>query len=317
VTELLADIGGTHARIAQADVVAPEKYAVAGFDAIEAVIARYCREKSLEEKGTIRIATAANPGADGLWRFTNNPGMVIDPAALKEAGWELALLADDFVASAHGVPALPKEKRIALRQGTPMPGAPYALLGPGTGLGLAYMIKLPGKNGGGWHVQQTFGGHMLAAAATEEQREILDIVADLKADGTIPVPEDVASGRGLPLLYKAVCRRDGAALLLDSAAGILGLPGDAQARKTLRLFHEFLGLFAHHVLVTGHAYGGLYLDGGVIHGLRRSGLFDFAQFEKFMQIRAVPTVREAVAATPVWLVDDPYVALRGLMEMAR
>jgi hypothetical protein len=34
-----------------------------------------------------------------------------------------------------------------------------------------------------------------------------------------------------------------------------------------------------------------------------------------MEQNLAPVVKDAVANTPIWMVDDPYVALRGLLLM--
>lgn len=311
---VLADIGGTHARFAIAASDGPqnpEKLAVAAFDTPLAALADYAGRHRLAG-GSLRIATAANPGDDGLWRFTNNPGWVIDRAAFDAAGWTIDVLADDFMASAYGVLALPPARKIQLRPGTAAPGLSQAVLGPGTGLGLAYIQALPG---GGTHVQQTFGGHMLATTLTDEQYVIAKLVRRLKPGGTPVVPEDVASGRGLPLLYRAVCVYHGHDPVHDGLAAMLAAADAPMVRATLRLFHEYLGLFAHNAVVTGHAYGGLYLDGGIIPALRAADLFDFPAFEQFLCLDMAPVVKAGLDEMPVWLIDDPYTALHGLMRM--
>jgi glucokinase len=68
-------------------------------------------------------------------------------------------------------------------------------------------------------------------------------------------------------------------------------------------------------VIAGHGFGGLYLDGGVMHRLHERGLFDFAAFEKFLVLPAAPVVRDALAAVPARLVTDPYVALKGLAAL--
>ena len=306
MTALLTDIGGTHMRIARdADGVltAPEKFAVADFPSLPAILDRYCAVHDLTPGGTVRIATAANPWPDGMWHFTNNETITLDPAAFTRAGWAVAALTDDFLASAHGIG---DAATATLRAGEVRTDAPSVLLGPGTGLGLAYLVPTPG----GRHVQQTFGGHMLATAATAEQRQVLDAIAALRG-AAVAVPEDVASGRGLATLQGAVRDLRGESgqdmtltQLMQSDAPV--------AQDTLRLFHEFLGLFAHHAILTLHAFGGLYLDGGVLQALRRHGKFDFAGFVRYLDLDVAPVVRAALAATPIHAVADPYIALRGL-----
>jgi len=182
-------------------------------------------------------------------------------------------------------------------------------LGPGTGLGLAYVIPVAR---GGWHVQETFGGHMVAASLNDEQAAI---IATLRADGHAVVYEDLASGRGLPALYRAVCKAAKTKPIYGDTAEIFENAKDKHVRTTLRLFHEFLGLFAHNAAVTGHAFGGLYLDGGVIQKIYEGGLFDSDAFVRGLIPECVPVVKKALQDVPVYLVNDPFIALRGLAEL--
>ncbi|MBI4031171.1 MAG: glucokinase [Proteobacteria bacterium] len=311
---VLADIGGTHARFAilgKGKIENPEKLAVADFKSFPAALNHYC-----PRPGDLLIATAAQPdGQNGRWRFLNNGKWVIDPAQLKKAGWGARLIVNDFAASARGAVALRGKNLIAVRKGVAGKGDSRAVIGPGTGLGLAYAVPC-GK--GGWRVQETMGGHMAAAAVTEEQSGIMALMSRIYGDGRTLVYEDLASGRALPFLYRAVCEFRGCRPKLRSAEDLLAKAKDSSdAKETLRLFHEFLGLFAHNAVVTGHAFGGLYIDGGVTQKLYASGLFDFRRFAAFMELAVAPAVRKRLRQTPVYIVNNPFIALRGLAEMAK
>jgi glucokinase len=312
---LLADIGGTHVRFAFEDetgsIQTPLKFSVTDFDTPAQALTHYCEQAGIESGGPVLIATAARPDEKGKWQFYNQNRWVIDGKSLQEAGWSLELIVNDFAASARGAVSLPDDLKEVLKTGTPDPEGACAIIGPGTGLGLAYAMP----QGNTWHIRESAGAHMLAAAATDEQYLFLGLVNSMKGDGTIIVPEDVASGRGLPMLYKAVCVYGGYEPKERSVEELLENAEDQNVKQTLRLFHEFLGLFAHNVIVTGHACGGLYLDGGMVQRLREQDLFDFDTFEKFMVLKPVPSVKRMLKAVPVYVVTDPYVSLRGLMEM--
>lgn len=315
---VLADIGGTHARFAlkneDGTISTQKKYSATDFDTAEQALAHYCDDTGIEPGGgDLLIATAAQPDETGQWRFYNQNPWVIDEESLGQAGWSPVLIVNDFAASARGAISLPDDLKDVLKPGNPRPEATCAVIGPGTGLGLAYARS----QGGQWHIQESFGGHMLAAAFTDEQRMFLGLIRRLKGNNTIIVPEDVASGRALPSLYRAVCLYSGREPLYETVEELLDHQDFKDVKQTLRLFHEFLGLFAHNVVVTGHAYGDLYLDGGLIQRLRERELFDFKTFEKFMILNPVPAVKHMLESVPVFAVTDPYVALRGLVEMQK
>lgn len=307
---ILIDIGGTHARFASLEngaIVNPQRLPVAEFLDFESALQSYCKAPS-----TLLIATAAHPDEKGIWRFVNNNKWIIDPETLRKAGWDVKTIINDFAGSAWG--ALADDSLVVLREGRADPKAPRAIIGPGTGLGLAYMIPLPG---GKWHVQQTMGAHMAAAAPTDEQCAVMKLVQGIHGAGHVVTYEDVASGRALPVLYKAVCMKNGTRAVFTDAKSLLLNAEDADVKQTLRLFHEFLGLFAHNIVVTGHAYGGLYVDGGITHRLDEAGLFDFPTFATFMAPAVTTVVRQRLESTPVYLVNKPFAALRGLAEIAK
>ncbi len=313
---ILADIGGTHARLALHGDNGPqhaEKYKAADYPGLEGAIADFCARHDLPARGRVAIGTAAHPDTEGVWRFQNMNEWGIDPRALKDAGWDVLAVVNDFVASSLGAVTAPEEKLVAVRGGSLGEHSRYVVLGPGTGLGLGFVERLDGR----WHVQETLGGHMFGACATDEQFMVSKVVRRLRGGDMMFIHEDVCSGVGLPVLYKAVCLCNGQTAQWDNAADILTHRDDHMVTQALRLFHEFLGLFAHNALVTGHAFGGVYLDGGLTQKLVALGAFDRETFLKFMTLQAAEVVQEKIDGTPVHVINDPFVALHGLCELVR
>jgi len=81
----LADIGGTHVRLAVAEAGSSEparlrKYQVADFDRFEDVLAQYLQEENLGITALLIATAAFEDGA--VWRFVNNNKWPIDPALL-------------------------------------------------------------------------------------------------------------------------------------------------------------------------------------------------------------------------------------------
>ncbi|MBU0800289.1 MAG: glucokinase, partial [Alphaproteobacteria bacterium] len=298
MTTLLADIGGTHARVAldTADgPVHPEKFRAADFAALQDVLAAYCAQYKLPSGGRVAIGTAAHPDENGVWWFQNLNEWGIDPTALRAAGWDVPVLVNDFVASSCGAVTIPATQLTTLRVGAADNGIRHVVLGPGTGLGLGFVEKIADR----WHVQETLGGHMFGASATDEQFMVSKVVRRLRGGDMMFIHEDVCSGVGLPVLYRAVCLCNGQPVAYDSAADLLMNKDDKMMAAALRLFHEFLGLYTHNALVTGHAFGGVYLDGGLTQHLVARGVFDFETFLKFMTMEPAVVVRQKIDATPI------------------
>lgn len=312
--KILVDIGGTYARFAvekNGKAWGLVKYAAADFRKFEDALAHYRQSiGDADKKTTLLMSTAAHP--DGkVWRFVNRNAWVIDPAALKKKNIILRMIINDFEAATWGLIGVKKSAlRVVKKPHLKAAGASRCLIGPGTGLGLAYLRKLPG----GRHiVQPTLGGHLPTAAVTAEQELMIQTVRRVKKRRGVVVYEDLVSGQGLLNIYNALCEIDNkpkAAAEQD----VLAKRTTAQGRAALRLFHEFFGLFAATVTVTGNAFGGLYLTGGITDRLAEKDLFDFAHFEKFFLADLVPSVRAALDRTGVYHVNDPVLALRGLLE---
>ncbi len=310
---ILADIGGTHVRFAKEEGGALSdirKYQAADFISFEAALGAYCSETGRENEGTLAIATAAYQD-NNVWRFVNRNKWVLDPEALEKQGWPVRIILNDFEAATWGLNALTENDLEVLKPGQAEEiSLPRCLMGPGTGLGLGFLFPL---KDGGWHVQRTHGGHMLAASLSDEQHLIIDTIKRLREEETIVVFENLVSGPGLYLIYHACCLLSEKRPEAGSTKELLENPGGAETKDALRLFHEFLGLFAHMAVVTGHAYGGLYLTGGIIDRLMEKGLFDLESFEKHFILPGASSVTRDLDATKIALIKDPYLAMRGLL----
>lgn len=307
---ILTDIGGTHVRFGLEENGAPSrvrKYLAADFPSFAAALGAYRDEEKIDKDFSLLVATAAHKGADGLWRFVSQNSWAIDFTA---PGCRAALILNDFEAATWGLAGLDESAQEVLKPGArAMELQPRLLAGPGTGLGLGFLIPL---KSGAYHAQKTKGGHMPAAALSGEQAEIIRIV---RGDKEICVYEDLVSGRGLYNIYCAQCSLAGKTpKARDAMALFENLSGAGEA---LRLFHEFFGLFAANAAVTANAYGGCYLTGGVLDRLAGQNLFNFVQFEKFFVINGAEAVKNALAGTKIVRLNAPDLALKGLIAAAK
>ncbi len=311
---LLADIGGTHVRFALAEesgLVHPQKLKASEYDGFDHAVDVYLKSVG-EQTDEIYAATAAWPNENGVYLFSNLSGWDFDPEAMRSKGYKIGRVYNDFEAGAYGALSLPKEEKKCLREGREPEDYPVLICGPGTGLGLAY--ALPIQNGR-WRVQPTFGGHILPGSYTQDQYEVAKEAARLSSYKDALSFEHLASGRGLPLLHQAVCAVHDLQPFGDNAIEILDHAHEKSVCLTLEYFHVFLGLFIHNAVVTTHSYGGVYLNGGMIDRLMEKNLFDFANIEKSMMVPLIEYVDHIMQKTPVYYVSDPFLALKGLMEI--
>lgn len=306
MTVLLCDVGGTHIRFAQspdrASMSQPEKLLVDRHHSLEDAIARYLASYSIGADSVTRFYLAFSNRND--WDHDEKRLRVALPCA------EIRQV-NDFEANAYGIVVAPMEDFEALYQpdAAPVPHAAKAVLGIGTGLGLAY-INTKG------YVQKTHGGHMMPAPLRPEHVEIFKALQ--RKDVATPIYEDVLSGKGLFQLYRFLCHSSQLnPEYHDTADLLVSGKGDPVMKQTLKLFHEILGLFAHQAVAFGNAYRGIYLTGGIIDKLMAAGLFDVATFLQAFRRPAVKVVTDDVMATPLYWVRDEFVSLRGLLRLAQ
>jgi len=309
--KILCDIGGTYVRFAFHEGAEPQhvqKFKVSEHRDFATALNHFLEDASIP-LSPILMSTAGYSDS-GVWKFVNENPWEIDPEALKTKGISFELILNDFEATCWGVQSLEEGDLEVLRTGKTGEVTTRAVMGPGTGLGLGYLIE----TGQGTHIHKTHGGHMPLACATEDQWFIAQLIKRLYKEFDVLVFENLASGPGLMRIYKAACSAHGKLEACKSVEAMLENPKDLCVRDTLTIFHEFLGLCAANAIITGHAYGGLYLTGGVLDRLFERGLFDAHNFFSMFLLHGVDSVRTALENTPVYKIKDPYLSFKGLIE---
>ncbi|MBX2833436.1 MAG: glucokinase [Micavibrio sp.] len=309
--KILCDIGGTFCRFALVEDSVPtriRKYEAAHYPTFLDALSLYCDEESIPNSGDLYLAVAGS-NIDGVWKFGNKNTWLIDAREIKKAGWNPALIVNDFEANVWSLLALKDGELNVLREGR-APWPTKCLTGPGTGLGLGYLHY----NNGTPFVQPTHGGQMPAAFLTDEQWQIGQIVSRIKERDNALTFEDFVSGYGLLHLYQAACIKDGAPAEMERVRDLPDHLESAQVKCALRLLHEFFGQFAASAVISGHAYGGLYIAGGVIERLVENNIFDVPTFERAFNIKSIEAVAHDLAETPIIHILDSTPALKGLIK---
>jgi len=259
---LLADIGATNARfglLAGTDIAASETYAVADYASpIEAARA-FLAGPATGHRPQRALIAAAGPVDGGRVVLTNAAWVVDSDRIAKGLGMQEVRVLNDFEALGWALPALRPEHLVTL--GTPRGGerGTMAVLGPGTGFGLAAMAHGRQEE----IVLVTEGGH--ATLSSENRREDAVILA-LRSQLHHVSVESVLSGPGLVQLYHAIARVDGRPVPPRDNAEIIehALAGDCEvSRETLELFCAFLGSAAGNIALTLGARGGVFIAGGI------------------------------------------------------
>jgi glucokinase len=244
-----ADIGGTHARFALAQI---EHGAVAGLSGVCVLKAaayaslplawrRFEAEVGRPLPRMAAIAVAGPVDGDAV-PLTNNAWLLRPRTLADELGVDRCVLVNDFGALGHAVARLGPEafSPVCGPHGDLSRARVVSIVGPGTGLGVAQLVR----QGGGAKVVETEGGHADFAPLDPVEDAILGCLR--RRFGRVSA-ERLVSGPGLVNIYAALADQAGrpAAALDDHALWRSALAGDdPAAAAAFERFSMMLGAFA-------------------------------------------------------------------------
>ena len=303
---LVADVGGTNARFATADLATLALRDIRTFPTAEhATLAAAMRAylKDAPEKIAHAGLAVAAPLRDDTVKFTNAVWTFKQSTLAQEAGLEAAYVFNDFEAQAHALPVLSDDELHALGGGSVVEEAPKVVLGPGTGLGVAGLIWSPS----GWIPVPGEGGHQTFPAENERELAILEHMR--KSLGRLSV-ERALSGPGLANIYQAIAASHGLGKVDLSPKEVeqMAISGeDDMATQALDFFVQWLGRFAGDMALAFGARGGVYIGGGIAPKmLSRLEQADFREeFERKGRMKPY------VEAIPIQVVVSDYPGLKG------
>jgi len=270
---LVADVGGTNVRFALArnghyDLARTLR--ADDFDSFDEVMAELWEPTDPTDPPMAVILAVACPPEPEELCFTNRAWRFTKSEIRRRYGLDALIVMNDFAAIAHALPHLSEQDTQAIGGGEQVDFAAMAVVGAGTGLGVAGLTA----SGGDWMPVSGEGGHV--TLATRNDREAAVVAALTRRYGHVSA-ERVLSGPGLSALHDAILEIDGYPPRPLVAADIVDLAGrDASATETLDLFADFLGTVGSDVALTFGARGGLFIGGGVVP--RMAGKFPAARF---------------------------------------
>lgn len=266
---VVADVGGTHARLAMAGPgAAPlqgiEIYRCADFGQLGDLLAVYLASH-LPDTTALAGLGLALPGAVHL-----------DPITLVNIPWTFSLrdlesrfgcqvvAINDFTAQACALPVLTDRELHWLRRGKAAPTAmTVAVVGPGTGLGVAARLA----DGG---IVDSEAGHIGFAPVSTAQQRLLTQLWQWYPRLSV---ERLLSGPGLANIHRALSSLAGRDSQLRPEQITAGAQaGDRTCLDAVRCFTEIFGAVCGDLALALGATGGLYLSGGVLEKL--GPLFD-------------------------------------------
>ena len=319
---LAGDIGGTHARLALADVegtavrvVREHRYPSRDYDGLAPIVREFLRETAgRPERACFGVACQLERDE---CRAANLPWTIRVPDLAVAIGIERTAVINDFTAAGYGIACLAPADLATLQEGVADPTGPIALIGPGTGLGEGFLLW----DGSRHRVHASEGGHASFAPRDERQSGLAAYLRERYGHAS---SERVLSGPGIADTYRYLVSLDPpaesaevrAAMASEEPAAVVTehalARSDPLCIAALDLFVDALGSAAGDLALTVVATGGVYLAGGiaprVVERLRGDG-FLRAFRDKGRKAAFLATV-------PVRVIVNPDVGLLGAAAAA-
>lgn len=300
-TALVADVGGTHTRLAVATNAPLALRGIRVFPTPAGSLLPLLRMYLADAGTSIDRCAVAAAGRirreHGGERVTlTNVALDIDVSQLRELV-PAAMLVNDLVAVASALPFFAAGDVLDLDTGDEALHGARLVLGVGTGIGAAVRLA----DGA---LLETEAGHVELAAPIPAHRGWLRTLPGGRASA-----EQLLAGPGLVRLHAQVSgERDVAVATLVERARA----DDAAALATLHAYADWLGRFAGDLVLAYGAWGGVHLIGGVVAGLGdrldaqafRAGMVDKSRFG------------DELAQVPLRRILHPQPALLGLAALA-
>jgi len=303
---LVADVGGTNIRLALVNAATGKTeqlrtYLCADYPEIVDVIRQYETDVSLTVKHAV-IAIACPTEQDWI-EMTNHSWKFSKQALKAQLELEQLHVINDYTAISQALPALDDSQLVKLGGGEVEPFAPKAVLGPGTGLGVAHLayagerwVSFPGE-----------GGHVDFAPSNELEIDLLKMF--IEKYGHVSY-ERFLCGQGLVDIYTALC-------LLEEVEPELLEPKDVTQRavdasceycqRAFELLCRILGSHAGNLALNFAATGGVYVAGGILP--RFVELLKNSDFRK--RFEAKGRFVNYVSQIPCFLITEPQPGLVG------
>lgn len=299
---LLADIGGTHCRLALLERAGGAVVPVANRPSADiADLPQELLAITAGLKPQSAIFAVAGVVESPRVTLTNLPWS-IDAALVGETlGLTSVLLINDFEAQAAAIAALHADDYLTLQPGAPVVDGTRLIIGAGTGFGTAFLHPCSH----GFSIIPSEAGHMDVPLLPEDEQRFARAVRALVPRLDI---EALVSGPGLARLHRALH----ANALHPPGIVAAAQEGDPGALATITIFYRLLASVSANLVMAAKATGGLWITGGVIGHIlpwldRRTFLADF--------IDKAP-LAHLLAQIPVHIVTRADPAFAGLAAIA-
>jgi glucokinase len=310
---LVADIGGTHCRMAAVATpgdrpvpvlrLATESRARASAALADGL--RAAREATGLSPRSLALAVAGpvrGPSHAQVATLTNAAWDLDAAALLRDLALESCLLLNDFEALAAALVAAPDLAGQLIGAAKPGASGTRLVLGPGTGFGAACLAGRPGRQ----VIVPMEAGHMALGPVTEAERALWPAVC--RDDPRISI-ETLLSGAGLSRLHAALAEAE---RIAPEEVHARALAGDAPALAAVRQFGHLVARVAGDLALATLATGGVWIAGGVLP--RLGALADPLAWHALFVDK--PPMQALLAGIPLTLVTEDAMAEAGLAQAA-
>jgi len=319
---LIGDIGGTNARFRLIGKNVGEKQifptlATVDFANIDQAIAQIVMPQ-VNARPLSLVLAVAGP-VEGQRIALTNVNWCIDIEDLaRQFSFKNILILNDFEAQALASAVLDDTHLVKIGGGQRRLEGACAILGPGTGLGVAGLISIDGRL---WPLAGE-GGHIDFSPRTARDLALFPHLP--RFNGRVGM-EEVLSGRGLAAIYQAICHVDevvphfdaNEAGAITNAAlqchqGKVGQEGQ-RAFEAVQLFLTWLARLAGDFALIFKAHGGTYIGGGIVPQMLP--LLDHQSFRQAFDDKAPH--QGLLAQMPLFIMTHHHAALEGMARLMR
>ncbi len=267
---LLADIGGTHARFAieclERKIIHDALiYSVSQYGSLDDVIDTFLYDVEIlglwHPYPTRACFAVAGVVDNPVIRFTNSAWQFTKSQISEKLGGISIEIINDFEGVARAIPHLSTADwyELDISKGKSS-GQNFAILGPGTGLGVAGLISCKGD----YRVISGEGGHADFAPINDKEFRVFKYLENRFGRASL---ERLLSGEGIVNIYSALAEeiKTSVRTLDEVAIGKAADSGEDEfCLEVMNLFFSILGSTAGNLALTFGARGGVYIAGGIV-----------------------------------------------------
>ncbi len=319
---LAGDIGGTKTAIAVVQIgarslslVHSRKYWSGRFRSLEEILERFLAgERRFPRAAAFGVA---GPVRRGRAKLTKLPWTIDQRRISRVTGIPRVEVLNDFVAAALGISYLKPRQTVLLSAGQAERQGPIALIGAGTGLGQAALVRACGK----YEILPSEGGHADFGPRNPTEDGLVRFVRRKFGRAS---SDRLISGEGLTHIYDFLKEErfsresDSVERAFESEDRPAVISRFALARRdplceeALRLFVSLYGSEAGNLALRYRATGGVYVGGGIAVKILPA-LRGPAFLESF---RSKPPMEALLAKIPVRVVREARLPLFGAAAAA-